>query len=53
MIEQYIECRRCGRELKDKRSRENGYGPSCIKKLNSKQEGEQETVDLLIKEMKE
>ncbi|WP_160319321.1 MULTISPECIES: DUF6011 domain-containing protein [Bacillaceae] len=52
MTDQYIECRRCGRELKDKRSREMGYGPSCIKKVGSEREGELETVDLLEKEMK-
>jgi len=40
MTNQYIECRRCGRELKDKRSRELGLGPSCVKKVKAEQEGD-------------
>ncbi len=45
MTEQYIECKRCGRELKEKRSREIGYGPTCAKKIKYGQEAD--LVELL------
>ena len=33
---QEIYCKRCGRKLKDEKSKKLGYGPNCIKKENPK-----------------
>lgn len=33
-----IECGRCGRQLKDVKSRERGYGPVCFKKVQEANE---------------
>ena len=31
-----IYCKKCGRPLKDKKSRKIGYGPNCFKSLKPK-----------------
>ncbi|WP_245737060.1 DUF6011 domain-containing protein [Salibacterium qingdaonense] len=28
-----MQCEKCGRELKDRKSKERGYGPKCWKKM--------------------
>lgn len=40
-----MQCQRCGRELKDAKSRERGYGPKCWKKLQAEKE-EQHAEDV-------
>lgn len=40
-----IECGRCGRPLKDSKSRVRGYGPVCFKKVQGENE-DQETMEL-------
>jgi hypothetical protein len=37
-----MQCNRCGRELKDERSKKRGYGPKCYKKAV---EGVQAEID--------
>ncbi len=36
MEEEIFICKRCGRPLKDVKSRKIGYGPNCFKKLKPK-----------------
>ncbi|WP_245830911.1 DUF6011 domain-containing protein [Sediminibacillus massiliensis] len=38
-----MECVKCGRELKDKRSIERGYGPTCWKKAQEEAEKEKQS----------
>lgn len=35
-----MECAKCGRELKDAKSRERGYGPVCWKKMQEVDENQ-------------
>jgi hypothetical protein len=37
-----MQCARCGRELKDKKSIDRGYGPSCWKKVQETNQTEDE-----------
>lgn len=36
---EYKYCKRCGKKLKSEESRRIGYGPTCLKKRNSKWRG--------------
>lgn len=36
-----MECAKCGRELKDEKSRQRGYGPVCWKKIQKAKEEQQ------------
>jgi Family of unknown function (DUF6011) len=38
-------CGRCGRPLKTEKSRELGYGPVCIRKIEAERERQQTTID--------
>jgi hypothetical protein len=43
-------CRRCGRPLKTDSSRENGYGPVCMQKVEADQEQAQTDIEEYINE---
>ena len=40
MNDNYLECGRCGRKLKDSKSRERGYGPVCWEKVQKEREND-------------
>ncbi|WP_407636218.1 DUF6011 domain-containing protein [Salibacterium aidingense] len=38
-----MECGKCGRELKDRKSIERGYGPKCWRKIRDAEEEKSES----------